>query len=253
MSITTKVLAAAAALTLAAGVGTAAVATAGSASAATPSCGDSCVDLFVQTFSTHDNPNFVLDVYKQRQATGTPVILFRSSNFDPAEDWTYAQQGTVADFYAVGLVSAALALHFGCIAKVNFPDCSPTSKNDVAFEAEYAPFGADTGLCMGTATTAGNYTPVSLQPCGVSSKTVWVVDSADADANSRTVINLHHFVPLINGSDTNFSHPYVLTYPQDNNPTDKPRPQLITLALQGFSNGTIFDRQLWAADLGQLF
>jgi hypothetical protein len=57
---------------------------------------------------------------------------------------------------------------------------------------------------------------------------------------------------LINGSGTNFSHPCVLTYPQDAYPTDMPRAQLITLALQGYSNGTIFDRQLWADNLGVL-
>jgi hypothetical protein len=185
-------------------------------------------------------------------AVGTPVILFRSSNSDPAEDWTFSEQGTVADFYAAGLVSAAVALHYGCIPKVNFPDCTPTSRNDVAFEAEYAPFGADTGVCMGTATTAANYTPVNLQACGVSSKTVWIIDSADANRNTASVINLGAFVPLINGSDTNFSHPYVLTYPQDAYPTDMPRAQLITLALQGYSTGTIFDRQLWADNLGVL-
>ena len=46
------------------------------------------------------------------------------------------------------------------------------------------------------------------------------------------------YVPLINGSDTNFSHPYVLTYPQNGNPTDKPRPQLVTQNLHQFSRGS---------------
>lgn len=230
MSIKSKVFAAAAALTLAGSVASAGVMTAGPASAATPSCGDRCVDLFVQTFSTHRHPSFVLDVFKQRQAIGTPIILFRTSNSDPAEDWTVSEQGTVSDFHAAGLVSSALNLHYSA---------------DVAFEWEYAPFGADTGLCMGVATTPQNNTPVSLQPCGVSAKTVWVVDSANA-------ITRGNFVPLINGADTNFSHPYVLTYPQDSYPTDQPRPGLITYTLIGYSNGTIFDRQEWSADLGVL-
>jgi len=241
MSIKNKVFAAAAALTLAGSVASAGMMTAGPASAATPSCGDQCVDLFVQTFSTHRHPNFVLDTFKQRQATGTPIILFRTSNSDPAEDWTVSEQGTVSDFHAAGLVSSAVALHYGGGATIN----GVKTPDDVAFEWEYAPFGADTGMCMGVATTPQNNTPVTLQPCGVSAKTVWIVDSADA-------ITKGHFVPLINGADTNFSHPYVLTYPQDSYPTDQPRPGLITYTLIGYSNGTIFDRQEWSADLGVL-
>jgi hypothetical protein len=236
MSIKSKVFAAATTLTLVGGLATAGAMTAGTANAATPSCGTSCINLFVQTFSTHRNPKFVLDVYKQGQKVGQPVILFRTSNSDPAEDFTVSAQGTVHDFFLAGLVSAAVNLHYGGGA-VGFP-------NDQAYEIEYAPYGADTGLCMGTAGTAGSRTPVSLQPCGVSAKTVWIVDSADAITG--------FYVPLINGSDTNFSHPYVLTYPQDSYPTDTPRPQLITDFLQGFSTGTILDRQMWSADIGVL-
>jgi hypothetical protein len=50
-------------------------------------------------------------------------------------------------------------------------------------------------------------------------------------------VSLDHYVPLINGSDTNFSHPYVLHYPGNSYPTDSPRPQLNTYTLQQYSNG----------------
>ena len=40
---------------------------------------------------------------------------------------------------------------------------------------------------------------------------------------------------MINGSDTNFSHPFVLTYPSNGYPTDIPRPQLMSSNLTGFS------------------
>ena len=59
------------------------------------------------------------------------------------------------------------------------------------------------------------------------------------------------YFPVINGSDTNFSHPFVLTYPANGFPTDKPRPQLQVRNLTGFSNGigrvvgTVIDTQLW--------
>ena len=245
MSIKSKVLAAAATLTLVGGVGAAGALTAGTASAATPSCGNSCINVFSHQFGTHKSPNFVVDVLRQGEKVGQPIILFRTANFDPAEDFTVAFQGTVADFFAAGLVSAAVNLHYGGGAK-GFP-------NDFAFENEYAPFGVDSGLCLGVAATAFNDEGVTLQPCGVSSKTVWIVDTFDSPA---TLFN--GYVPLINGSDTNFSHPFVLTYPNNSFPTDKPRPQLVVTNITGSSNGpgpvlgTVNVNQLWGADFGIL-
>jgi hypothetical protein len=245
MSIKSKVLATAATLTLVGGIGTAGALTAGTASAATPSCGHSCIDVFSHQFGTHKSPNYVVDVLRQGERVGQPIILFRTANFDPAEDFTVAFQGTVADFFAAGLVSAAVDLHYGGGAK-GFP-------NDFAFENEYAPFGVDSGLCLGVAATAFNGEGVTLQPCGVSSKTVWIVDTFDSPT---TLFN--GYVPLINGSDTNFSHPFVLTYPNNSFPTDKPRPQLVVTNITGSSHGpgpvlgTVNVNQLWGADFGIL-
>jgi hypothetical protein len=53
------------------------------------------------------------------------------------------------------------------------------------------------------------------------------------------------YVPQINGSDTNFSHPYVLHYPGNGYPTDLPRPQLNTYTLQQYSDGTPYDNEVW--------
>ncbi len=226
MSIKSKFLAAAATLTLVSGIGAAGTL---SANAATPSCGNSCIDIFLREFGTHNHPNFVLDVWRQAARVGQPIILYRTSNTDPAEDFTIAFQGTVNDFFTAGLVSSALNLHFA---------------NDRAFEFEYSPNGVNSGLCVGVGSTAVNFTPVSLQPCGASAKTVWVVDS------SNTIRGF--YVPLINGSDTNFSHPFVLHYPGNAFPTDVPRPQLNTHTLQTYSNGTEFDNEMWGANFGVL-
>ena len=248
MSIKSKVFAAATTLALVGGVGTAGVLTAGTASAATPSCGIACVNVFSYMFGTHDSPNYVVDVLRQGERVGQPIILFRAANFDPAEDWTVAFQGTVADFFAAGLVSAAVNLHYGGGA-AGFP-------NDFAFENEYAPFGVESGLCLGVAATAFNDEGVTLQPCGVSSKTVWVLDTLD---QQFTTAWAHGYIPLINGSDTNFSQPFVLTYPNNSVPTDKPRPQLVVTNLTGFSFhvGNLFgtganSNQLWGATFGEL-
>jgi hypothetical protein len=157
------------------------------------------------------------------------LCLYRTSNTDKAEDFTVSFQGTVSDFYDAGLVSAALNLHYS---------------HNWAFEFEYSPNGVGSGMCIGTARTAANGTPVVLVPCGSSAKSVWVVDSRDSIG--------HGYVPLINGSDTNFSHPYVLHYPGNGHPTDTPRPQLNTYQLQKYSNGTVFDNELWGASFGVL-
>jgi hypothetical protein len=242
MGLKSKVFAAAATLTLVGGVSTVGML---SAAAATPSCGNTCIDIFSREFGTHRTPNFVLDVWRQGAKVGQPIILFRTSNTDPAEDINASFQGFVSDFFAAGLVSSAVNLHYGGGA-AGFPD-------DVAFELEYTPFGVGSGLCVGVASTAAQGTKVSLQPCGASSKTVWIVDTGDSATINRG------YVPLVNGSDTNFSHPFVLTYPKNGFPTDKPRPQLITQNLTGFTGnflvpvlGTVNDNQLWGADFGVL-
>jgi hypothetical protein len=253
MSIKSKVLAAAATLTLVGGVGAAGVLGASTASAATPSCGGHCINLFSLQFGTHTTPSYVVDVLRQGEKTGQPIILFRQANYDQAEDWTVAYQGKVSDFYAAGLVSASVNLHYGCNSISNA--CTTDYPNDPAFENEYAPFGVDSGLCMGVAATAFNGEGVTLQPCGVSSKTVWIADIFDSPS---TVFS--GYVPLINGSDTNFSQPFVLTYPNGSVPTDKPRAQLVVDNITGFSQGfppgpelgTVDDNQLWGIDTGVL-
>jgi len=244
MSIKSKVFAAAATLTLVGGVGAAGAL---SASAATPSCGFSCIEVFSHDFGTHHQPNFVLDTLRQGEKVGQPQILFRTSNSDPAEDYTISYQGLVSDFFTAGLVSAAVDLHYGGLGTLpgggSFPD-------DYAYEIQYSPYGVDSGLCAGVGATAVAGTKVTLQPCGVSSKTVWIVDSADSTFSG--------YVPLINGSDTNFSQPFVLTYPASSYPTDQPRPQLYVTNLTGFQGaggfpqGTIDDNQLFGFDQGVL-
>jgi len=226
MSIKKKVFAVAATITMVGGVSAVGLM---SADASTPSCGGNCVTGYGEEYGA----SFVLDVLRQGEKVGQPIILFRASNSDPAEDFTYNDQGTVADFYTAGLVSEALTKNYA---------------TDEAYELEYSPYGVDSGLCAGVGSTAGNGTPVALEPCGVSSKTVWVVDTSPAGGLSGGLSGgpvVPAVFPLINGSDTNFSHPYVLHYPGNGYPTDMPRPQLTTYMLQTYSDGTYYNNELW--------
>ncbi len=265
MSFKSKVIAAAATVTLITGVGAAGALTATTATAATPSCGPGCVNLFSWQFGDFIHPNFVLDVFRGGDKVGQPVILFRTANSDRAEDFNAEFSGLTSEFYAAGLVSSAVAMHWGCVTgiiiPVNIPGgqivCSPGYTDDPAGEIEYAPDGRATGLCVGLASTAFSGEKVTLQPCGISSKTVWVVDTVDIGG----VKNLTNAgLPLINASDTNFSHPFVLTYPAAAFPTDKPRASLTVANLTGFTQpggifpvlGTIDSNQLWSAVPGVL-
>jgi hypothetical protein len=236
-------------LTLVGGVGSVAALSAG---AATPSCGHDCIDIFSREFGTHQQPNYMLDMLRQGAKVGQPVILFRTSNSDPAEDLTISFQGLTSEFNAAGLVSNAVALHYGCAGQFGANSCTK-GVDDPAFEVEYAPYGVDSGLCVGVARTAFQNEGVTLQPCGISGRTVWILDPGDSPAT----IN-HDYVPVINGSDTNFSHPFVMTYPKNGHPTDSPRPQVFVQNLTGFSHGpgdpisSVRDNQLWGADWGVL-
>jgi hypothetical protein len=275
MSIKSKVFVAAATLTLVGGSCAAGVFTAGTANAVTPACGKTCTDLFTRNFGTYPNPGFLLDVLRQGELIAQPLILFRPANSDAAEDFTVAFQDSVSDFNAAGLVSNALDLHYGGAGCEDYSattsKCLTFYPNDEAVEIEYSPFGVDSGLCMGTATTAVNGTEVSLQPCGVTAKTTWIIDVANATAVTPTPIptdttipsgtSIVHptidaapdgdvYLPLINGSGTNFSHPAVLAYPQNSYPTDMPRAQLITQTLQIDSHNVVNASEMWGADEG---
>jgi hypothetical protein len=213
MSIKGKAFAGAAALSvMAGGLGVAGAAT---AHASTPPCGSACVEFS----SLNYGPGSVLDVYKRSAAIGQKIILWGESNTDPATDFTVARQGTVRDFYKAGLASAALNLHYS---------------HNVAFEIEYTPYGVPSHLCVGV--TSANGSAVTLQPCGDTAKTLWVVDERNLEHISGT-----RYAPLINGSDTNFSDPYVLSNRSGT---------LYSSQENTYSSGTVYDNQLWTASNG---
>jgi hypothetical protein len=215
MSIKIKRLLAVAAAMLVGGLGATLTPT---ASAATPSCGHSCINVFPRLYGS----GFVLDVLNQNEGIGQPIVLAPASNTNPGEDFTVSFQGLVSDFIAAGLVSPALSAY----------------DNLQAVEFEYAPFGVDSGLCVGVGAAPTNHTPVALESCGVTAKTVWI-ENPD---QSITGANLS----LINAAtDNSFSHPYVLT---DLRPDQG---QLFTWPLDG--GGILHNRfanQWWGASFG---
>ena len=219
MSIKTKVLAAAATLTLAGGLSMAGTL---SASAATPQCGQRCVQIFSAKFG----PGFIETVFHGIPAAGVPTILHRASSSDPAEDLIVPLAGPVSMFYSLGMVSAAVNSHYG---------------SEPAVQVEYAPLGVPTGLCAALARTAYQNEGLTLQPCSTPGTTVWILDFGDSPATAPT------YFPLVNGSTRDFAHPFGMTI--NGNPAHKPFPQIKVRHLIG-NPAHVPDNQLWGSAFG---
>ncbi|MGR6964436.1 hypothetical protein ACU610_08265 [Geodermatophilus sp. URMC 61] len=233
MSVRSQILAAAAATTTIVGAGTVAPPL---ASAATPACGPGCIAVFSPEFGTHGDPQFVEAVLDGVGTVGQPLVLQRASSSDPSEDFL-PRGGLVSDFFATGMVSAAVNGHYGSLR---------------AAQLEYAPSGVASGLCVGLASTAYEDEPLGLQPCSVPETTVWIVDTADSPATAA-----EGYSPLVNGSTTDFTHPFAMTYPADAAPTDEPAPQIHVSRLHFCEHAdpaerAVPDRQLWGTLLGVL-
>jgi hypothetical protein len=234
MSVKRTMLAAATTLSLVGGAATAGALAAGGAAAATRPCGLRCIDFFSRQAGSYRHPNLVLAVQRQAAKAGQPIVLSRASRLDPREDFVISFRARVQDFYKAGLVTRWLARHY---------------PREAAYEIEYAPLGVASGLCIGTPATAVNGTPVSLQPCGVSARTVWVVDLPDS-IGPRTS---RPYAPLINGSQTGSPGLYLLTYPRSPRQAGMPPGQLVTRPLQRSSrHGRVENRQQWGAGYGAL-
>ena len=101
---------------------------------------------------TNANPGFVETVFQGVAAAwpaddrGPPQQL-RPGGGPPRYG---SRAGLVSDFFAAGLVSAAVNQHYG---------------SEHAAQIEYAPLGERTGLCSALATTAYQNEGLTLQPC----------------------------------------------------------------------------------------
>jgi hypothetical protein len=194
------------------------------ASAATPPCGNKCIELYTEKYGQ----TYQLDSFGAASATGNPIILFQASNSDRALDFSYSIEGTVKQIAKKNkkLVTPGLVLRYG---------------NDPALELEYSPWGVNSNQCAGTwpGKVANGY-KVRLEPCGQSASTLWVFDQAKLRKG---------YAPLIAGAQSNYSNPYVMTEPGDG-PASVPRPWVQVQNLNTYSNGVVFDNQMWSARLG---
>ena len=228
MSIKSKVLAAAGVLTLAgglSGIGTVA------ASAATPQCGGGCVEVYSAKYATATSLGWVETVLLGIPLPGVPTEVRPASGSNPAEDLIIptGRPVQVSTFYAEGMVSAAVDAHYG---------------NEPAVQIEYAPYGKPTGLCTAVAVTAYQNEALSLQPCSAPGTTVWIIDGNDSPATASQMPS--HF-PIVNGSDTDFVHPFAMTIL--GNPAHQAYTPIILQHLMG-NPSSVPANELWGAAFG---
>jgi hypothetical protein len=230
LSIKRRVLAAAATLMIVGGVSAAAT---GATSAATEACDTRCISVFSSELGTYEHPNFVEAVLGGGGANvGQPVGLKRASGTDPSEDILpggATRGGTVSDFYADGLVSAEANRHYGHLDAV---------------QQKYAPFGHETGLCVGLARVAYQNEGLTLQPCD-DPTTVWVIYPAPAATTGG-------YFPIVNATTTDFRRPFAMHLPRNEVASGKPLQMQVRRLQYRTGAKTLPARQLWGAVFGEL-
>lgn len=208
-----------------------AIATQG-ASAATPACGGSCLSVFSSELGSYASPNFVEHVFGGKARIGTPTGLTTASSSDASEDFINPHPGTVADYYALGMVSAAVNRHYGALT---------------ASQLEYTPAGNPSGLCVGIATDPFQGQALSLQPCTIPGRTVFIIDTADSPATASQGL-----FPIVSGATRDFVHPFTMSYPRNvDTAAALPPIRLRHLEFRG-PNGGVPAKQLWGVAKGAL-
>jgi hypothetical protein len=215
VSIKSKLLVGAATLTILGGVSA-------SANAATPECGSLCGSVFSRELGSYTQPGPVEAVLGGVARVGQPVILKPASSSDPSQD-IIPHLGTVSTFYAAGQVSADVNRHYGSLPGV---------------QQEYAPYGKGTRLCVGLAQVAYQNEGLSLQPCDVSARTVWILDAPDS--------HVPLFFPIVNASTTRFERPFAMDLRRDEVVNDRKTIQIHVRRLKFLADEkTLPDSQLW--------
>jgi hypothetical protein len=195
------------------------------ASAATPQCVQRqpvCTEVFSKAFGTPASPGFVETVLAGIPVAGVPTILQKVSTSSPAGDFV-PHTSTVANFYAQGMVSAAVNAHYS---------------TEPATQLEYAPFGRPTGLCAALATRPHQNEGLTLQSCQIPGRSVFIIDIADSSAPG--------YFPLVTGATTDFNHPFAMTFEGRSDPAHTLFPAIRVAHLIG-NPTAVPDRQLWDA------
>jgi hypothetical protein len=195
--------------------------------AATPACSFNCFNLSSLTLGRGTIQNaYIPGDTGVGGKVGQKVNLNFASNSHPNEDFTGAQVGTLLNFCPNFGGAGLSQTSYVCI---NYPSSYPV------FEANWSPFGNESGLCTGSKLALFSGRETTLQPCGVNATTIWVGDLANGTTRFGRA-----YVPWVNGASTTFSHALVLTVdPSTHNPINQLRVQ----TLNKLTGGAVSDTQ----------
>jgi len=199
------------------------------AGAATPACGLECGSVFSRELGTYDRPGVVEAIHRGLARVGQPVILKQASSADPSQD-IVPHLAPVSKFHEDGLVSAAVNDRYGDL---------------LAVQQEYAPYGDGTELCVGLAGSPYQHQPLTLQPCGVSARTVWIIDTPDS--------HVEGYFPIVNAGTTTFERPFAMNIRRDEIESGNKTLHIRLARLQFLGAAkTLPDTQLWGFKQGVL-
>ncbi|HXW47423.1 MAG TPA: hypothetical protein VEL03_21695 [Streptosporangiaceae bacterium] len=197
---------------------------------ATPACGNGCFNLYNLAFG----PNEIQSANVPHDngvggKVGQTINLRYATDSSPNEDFTGGYAGTVGELCPEGQLSPYICNTYGSssIYGGNFP----------VYESNWAPYGNETDLCVGVRRPAYSGENVTLQPCGLSGATFWVADLQNSHIG---------YTPFLNGADTNYTHPLVLTVV----PGWKTGLRLRVERLNLLSHGYIANEQMFALSFG---
>jgi hypothetical protein len=102
---------------------------------------------------------------------GRSVILRQRAARGPAGDFTFSLVARVADFCGTDPADFFASGSYLCAHDFAFE----------VFEVEWVPYGDESGLCAGVAAGGQVGESVTLRPCGVSVRTLWIASKAHAN------------------------------------------------------------------------
>jgi hypothetical protein len=233
LSIRKALAATAVAATLAAGLGAAgpaaALASAGPRiSNATTVCGDLCFDLSSELLGT--------SMIENAHKGGPDLNLRRAGDARTNEDFVAGLIGDLGD-YCPNDGDHGTGLSADSYVCVTYP-----ASWDV-FEANFAPDSNETGLCAGVAVRSVPQ-PLTLQPCGASTRTLFVGDAANGSGGACGALGV--YCPWISASDRYLSHPLALAVDTGSH---HPANQLV-LRREDTSGGVVPDYQQFTIEDG---
>ena len=196
---------------------------------ATPACGYNCFNLSNLTYGRHAIQYADAKGDNGTGGTiGTKVDLATATDSSPNEDFTGGYVGSVAQLCDESELSPYICNNYGpsSLIRGNFP----------VYESNWSPFGNQSGLCVGAARPVVAGENVTLQACGVSSATFWIADLGHSHIG---------YTPFLNGADTNFTHPLVLTVK-----STKYGKRLQLQRLNLLTNNFVPNEQMWTIGFG---